>query len=226
MNYFERVKVLVVQAYEFMHVFYQTLSGIRYLNKVNRPIVSIFGGANLRRGDMHLAEHIRALSQYFIAHDISVLTGGGPGVMEAATCILPNPHSKAVVIGVGVKVLKEERNKCVKQYFLLDYLFARKWLLIHYSTAFVVFPGGFGTLDELTEVLTLMYTKEIPQMPVILFGSTYWKGFFDWINSDALRGGLITQNQLDMLSVTDDLEYVKSIVLGVCEIHMGKKKGA
>lgn len=225
MNFFLRLKMLLIQAFEFINAFFQTLWGVWYLSSVRKPRVTIFGGSSLVKGNNRLGEQIKELSGYLIAHHVSVLTGGGFGVMEAASCILSDPDSKAEVIGVGVKALKEEKNKCVKRYFLLDYFFARKWLLMRYSTAFIVFPGGFGTLDELTEVLTLIYAKEIPKCPIILFGSKYWKGFFDWINVDAIQGGLVTEDQLELLSITDDMEFVKAVVLGVCQIRGTNGKG-
>jgi len=136
--------------------------------------------------------------------------------MRAASCIVTTGSGKARIIGIGVKSLKEERNECVQEFMLLDFLFARKWLMIHYAAAFIVFPGGFGTLDEMMEVITLMHTKEIPRAPIVLVGSDYWKDLLYWIKTDAVRAGLICQENLELFTVQDDVEQIVALVKNHC----------
>src|SRR5436190_16358907 len=116
--------------------------------------------------------------------------------MEAASCGATSINHKGRIVGIGVKSLGEERNKCVENYFELDYFFARKWLLMYYSSAFVIFPGGFGTLDELAEILTLIQTKNLKVAPVVLIGVDYWREFVDWIHKAAVMNGMIEKENL------------------------------
>ncbi len=142
-------------------VVFQLVYGFWRISKLEQPIVSIFGSARLAQDQIYFKQ-AHDLAQRFIAHDISVLAGGGPGIMEAVTCgaVVHDGTGKGKSIGIGVRGLGEKRSLCVQEYFELDYFFARKWLLTQYSSAFIVFPGGFGTLDELAEVLTLIQTKK------------------------------------------------------------------
>jgi hypothetical protein len=98
----------------------------------------------------------------------------------------------------------------------LQQFFARKWLMTRYSKAFIVFPGGFGTLDELFEVLTLIQTKNLPLVPVILVGSEYWNPFLQWLNDKALHYGLVVEHELELFIVTDDLEQAFCLVRNEC----------
>ncbi len=187
------------------------------IGAIKPPIVSIFGGAHLPDDDP-FAVLAQQVSSRLVSKNISVITGGGSGIMRAASCIVPLQEKKAKVLGIGVKSLKEERNECVEQFFLLDFLFARKWLMIRSASAFIVFPGGFGTLDELMEVVTLMYTKEIPRMPIVLVGSAYWKSFITWMHTDALNAGFIEPWQLALITIADDLETIVCTVERSCHV--------
>ena len=152
-----------------------------------------------------------------VEDDISVLTGGGPGIMEAASCGAVPTKGTGRSMGIGVKDLGEGKNPCVQEYFILNYFFARKWLLTHYSKAFVVFPGGFGTLDELAEILTLIQTKQLARAPIILIGKEYWAHFMIWVKGEALKHGTVVQEDINLFSVTDNLEEAFCIAKGACE---------
>lgn len=188
-------------------VSWQIIFGSFRIAAVPRPIVTIFGGAHLKVDDP-FALLAQQVSSALIAKNVSVITGGGSGVMRAASCVVPIKGKRATILGIGVKSLAEERNECVEKFFMLDYLFARKWLMIHCAAAFVVFPGGFGTVDELMEVVTLMYTKEIPRMPIVLVGHVYWQSFITWMQTDAIKAGFIEQWQIDLITISDDLEQI------------------
>ena len=131
--------------------------------------------------------------------------------MKAANCAVDHEQRKKIqarTMGITVKGLgdKEPVNECAQEYIVMDYFFARKWLMINYSVAFAIFPGGFGTMDELAEVATLMQTKRLPGVPIVLFGKEYWQPFINWLSDSALKHGLISKEDLGLISVTDDLD--------------------
>jgi uncharacterized protein (TIGR00730 family) len=195
---------------------FQLLRGMWHISKYKPPFVSIFGGARLKQTDFY-ALKAHELSQRLVNANVSVLTGGGPGIMEAANCGLTYaPTGTARSIGIGVRDLGEPFNICVQDYMQVNEFWARKWLLTRYSTAFIVFPGGFGTLDELSEVLTLMQTHKVARMPIVLVGVEYWKPFMEWCTTKAFHHGTITKEDLDLLLVTDDLEEVFQRTVRTC----------
>jgi uncharacterized protein (TIGR00730 family) len=127
-------------------------------------------------------------------------------------------------IGIGVRGLQEDKNVYVQEYFELDYFFARKWLLTQHSDAFIVFPGGFGTLDEFAGVLTLMQTHNLRQVPVILIGIDFWSPFLEWIQDHLLPLGLLTQEDIYLFTITDDLEQAYCVARDHCNIGLGTIK--
>jgi len=219
---FERMRLWVSFVAEFIHVFFQLMYGAWRISKIPAPMISIFGGTYLPAGS-HYFQMAHELGQRLIEHNISVVTGGGPGIMEAASCgALHAGKGKGRIVGISVRDLNEPRNLCVQDYFVLDQFFARKWLLTHYSIAFVVFPGGFGTLDELSEVLTLTQTKNLGKVPVILFGVEFWQPFMEWVQDEAVGHGVVSGADLDLFTVTDNLDEVVQRVCTHCT-HMGHK---
>ena len=105
----------------------------------------------------------------------------------------------------------------MKDFFLLDYLFARKGLMINSADAFVVFPGGFGTLDELMEVITLISTKEIAPLPIILVGKNYWESFMQWANTYTVAAGFVEKAQIDLMVLSDDPDYIVALIERHCQ---------
>jgi hypothetical protein len=206
-------------AYHFFHVFLQIIYGVWRVSKLPHPIVSIFGSAKVSQGDKY-AQEANLIASLFVEQGISVLTGGGPGIMEAANCGAIRPKRKGEVksIGIGVTTLNEPKNMCVEEYFELDYFFARKWLLTQYSSGFIVFPGGFGTMDELSEVLTLIQTKQMKKVPIVLVGKDFWRPFMQWVTEEAFPHGLIKAEHLKLFSVTDDPYAAFCFVRGQCDI--------
>ncbi len=215
---FKRIWLCSSLFFRFLHVIFQLLYGAWHVSKLSQPVVSIFGGAQLSKKASYF-QKAHMLAQRLANNGISVLTGGGPGVMEAASCgVVDIKKGKAKTIGIGVKDLGEGKNPCVQEYFELNYFFARKWLLTRYSTAFIVFPGGFGTLDELAEVLTLIQTKKMKRVPIVLIGREYWHYFMKWIEQEAIEHGLIDEENLKLFTVTDDLQEVFCIIRDECKI--------
>lgn len=206
--------------WKLLRVFLQLIYGVWRVSKLSQPIVSIFGSAKVAQTDKY-AQEANQIADWLGKEGIAVLTGGGPGIMEAANCgaIKSGKKGKVNSIGIGVRGLNEPQNVCVEEYFELDYFFARKWLLTQYSTAFIVFPGGFGTLDELAEVLTLVQTKQMKKVPIVLVGKDYWRPFMQWVTDEAVPRGLVKPEQVNLFSVTDDVYNAFCFVKGECIIE-------
>ena len=201
---FQRFKMCCSLGFKLIRVFFQLIYGAWRVSALPRPIVSIFGGARLPQHDEY-ARQADQIGQWLVEHNISVLTGGGPGIMEAASCgAVRTDGGKGRSMGISVRDLGEGRNPCVEEYFELDYFFARKWLLTRYSIGFIVFPGGFGTLDELAQVLTLIQTKKMTRVPIVLVGKEYWEPFMKWVIDEALKHGLVEKKHVELLTVIDD----------------------
>jgi uncharacterized protein (TIGR00730 family) len=187
----------------------EMVEGFDKLNGIE-PAVSIYGSARLKI-DHTLYAQTEEIARRLGELGFSIITGGGPGVMEAAN----KGALKAGVASIGLNiVLPEEQvaNPFTTKSLNFSHFFVRKVMLVKYATAFIIMPGGLGTLDELTEVLTLMQTHKIRPFPVILFGSAYWKGFLDWLHDYTLNGNYISEEDLDLLRVTDEPEAVVEIV--------------
>jgi uncharacterized protein (TIGR00730 family) len=168
--------------------------------------VSIFGSARTRLDDPLYAT-ARDLGARLAAKGITVITGGGPGIMEAAN---RGAHETGgVSVGLGIELPNEQRiNDYCNIAVNFRYFFARKLMFVKYAEAFVIFPGGFGTFDELFEALVLVQTGKIDHFPVILFGSAYWQPLVDWLSGPVLEHGMIAPVDLELFKVTDDLGEV------------------
>ena len=199
----------------FGHLFasyFRMIEGVWKISQLKSPVVTVFGGSKLAQ-DHPYAKHARAFGQLLAEHGISVITGGGPGIMEAANCGAFKKYDGVRSVGITVRGLASEHlNTCADAMVQVNHLFARKWLLTRYANAFVVFPGGFGTLDEFFEILTLMQVNKLAHLPVILFGKAYWKPILDWV-AIAVKEGLVLQKDAALIFVTDDdqeaFEYLK-----------------
>ncbi len=197
----------------------QLIYGMLRISRYAPPFVSIFGGSRLKQSDSY-AVVAHEIAQRLVDADVSVLTGGGGGIMQAANCGAIYTHrGKGRSIGIGVRDLDKEPNICVHDFIQLNQFWARKWLLTHYSAAFIVFPGGFGTLDELFEVLTLMQTRRTPKAPIVLVGTEYWKPFIDWCAQEAYEHGAVSKEDIDLFFVTDTIDEVFNHALHVCKLH-------
>lgn len=168
------------------------------------PAVSIFGSARVTE-DAPMYQAARGLARRLVADDFAVITGGGPGIMEAA--------NRGAVEGDGISVgcnielpFEQGMNEYVQLAVDFHYFFVRKTMFVKYASAFVIFPGGFGTLDELFEALTLIQTGKIHNFPVVLFGTEYWSGLINWLTSTMLAEGKIHRDDLKLLIVTDSIE--------------------
>jgi uncharacterized protein (TIGR00730 family) len=172
--------------------------------------IAIFGSARTRPDDPEYkaAQETGAL---LAAQGFAVITGGGPGIMEAAN--RGAFEAGGLSIGCNIELPFEQRPNAYQTLSLtFKYFFVRKMMFVKYSLAFVIFPGGFGTLDELFEALTLIQTKKIRNFPIVLFGSDYWSGMLDWLRNVVLPDGKISNHDLDMFHITDSPAEVVEIV--------------
>ncbi|MFV0451410.1 MAG: TIGR00730 family Rossman fold protein [Propioniciclava sp.] len=177
------------------------------------PAVSVFGSARTPRDHPMYAAAVdlgRALADAGYA----TITGGGPGIMEAAN--RGAADTGGVSVGLGIELPHEDKlNRYVTLGINFRYFFVRKVMFLKYAQGFVVMPGGFGTLDELFESLTLVQTRKMTSFPVVLFGSTYWRGLLDWLRTSLLEdGGYVGADDLDRLHVTDSVAETLSIIAG------------
>ncbi len=174
------------------------------------PAVSVFGSARSRPGhpDYEMAERI---GQILVQAGYAVITGGGPGVMEAAN--KGANEAGGTSVGLGIELPFEQGlNAYVNVGVNFRYFFARKTMFVKYAQGFIVLPGGFGTLDELFEALTLVQTRKVTRFPIVLIGSGYWTGLLDWLRSSALQHGTISAQDVELVQVTDDLDEALNMI--------------
>jgi uncharacterized protein (TIGR00730 family) len=166
------------------------------------PAISVFGSARTTAADPSYAL-AEAIGRRLVGAGFAVITGGGPGVMEAANkCAC---EAGGVSVGLGIELPFESGlNDYVDIGLNFRYFFARKTMFVKYAQGFIVLPGGFGTLDELFEALTLAQTQKVTSFPVVLVGSTYWSGLVDWFRATVLADGKVSVSDLEMFRVTDD----------------------
>jgi uncharacterized protein (TIGR00730 family) len=183
--------------------------GFRELADVSAA-VSIFGSARTPRGNPEY-ELARETARLLGQSGFAIITGGGPGTMEAAN--LGAREAGALSIGLEIDLpFEQNMNRELDRALQFHYFFTRKIMFVRYASSFVVFPGGFGTLDELFEALTLIQTRKVRHFPVILVGSDYWRGLTDWMRERMVGEGKIWPEDLALLSVTDRPEEVLRIV--------------
>lgn len=173
--------------------------------------ISVFGSARTRPDDPDYAA-AQETAALLARAGFAVITGGGPGIMEAAN----RGAFEAGGLSVGCNIelpFEQGSNPYLTKGLKFKYFFVRKMMFVKYSLGFVIFPGGFGTLDELFEALTLIQTKKIRNFPVVLFGSTFWGGMLGWIRDFAMKEGKVSEQDLKLLHLTDSpAEVVKIIV--------------
>jgi uncharacterized protein (TIGR00730 family) len=198
----ESWRVLRIQA-EFVY-------GLNALAEVGAG-VAIFGSA---RTPVDHPWYVQAMEagRRFAEAGFAVITGGGPGLMEAAN--RGAQEAGGVSIGCNIELPHEQRpNSYANLSINFRYFFVRKTMFVKFADAFVIFPGGFGTLDELFEALTLVQTAKVHRFPIVLFGSSYWSGLLDWIRNTQLAEGTISPEDLNLLTVTDSVPEAVELVL-------------
>jgi uncharacterized protein (TIGR00730 family) len=178
------------------------LAGFQLVQQIDRPAVSIFGSARVAEGTPTY-EAARTTARLFAEAGLAVVTGGGPGVMEAAN--RGAQEGGGLSIGFNIVLPHEQRlNRYCDLGLTFKHFYARKTMFVKAAEGFVIFPGGFGTLDELFESLTLIQTGKIGTFPVVLFDADYWQEMLDWVRGEMLADGLVADEDLELLYLTDD----------------------
>jgi uncharacterized protein (TIGR00730 family) len=170
------------------------------------PAVTIFGSARLSQENRYYNEAI-TLAKMLADDGFAIITGGGPGIMEGAN--KGAKKGKAHSVGLNIEIPSEQvPNRYQDVSLSFRYFFIRKLMFIKYAIAFIIFPGGFGTMDELFEALTLSQTKRIQSFPIILYGSEHWRGLIDWMKNTLVRNGTIAPEDFALFSLVDTPEEV------------------
>jgi hypothetical protein len=176
------------------------------------PGVTVFGSARMKPKDQHYKAAVE-LAKGLAKHNLAIITGGGPGIMEAAN--KGAALAKGRSVGLNIMLPHEQKgNRFANIPINFHYFFARKVCFVKYSIAFVFMPGGFGTLDEFFEVLTLVQTRRIPEFPMILFGRDHWNGLVKWMKSTMQeKARYISPGDLDLFTITDDPQEAIDVIL-------------
>lgn len=202
--------------YEFrraLRIFFECIKGFRFMHKVGR-CVTLFGSARFPQDHVYSIK-ARDFGRRIANQGFAVMTGGGPGIMEASNRGAKDAGGKS--LGCNIQLPKEQKpNPFLDRWMEFRYFFVRKLILVKYSSAFVVFPGGFGTLDEFFEVLTLIQTKKVSNFPVILVGREHWQPLVDFMREQLFKLGTIDQSDLELFCVTDDIDVAVQRICDVC----------
>jgi uncharacterized protein (TIGR00730 family) len=185
------------------------VEGFEVLSEIGKA-VSIFGSSRIKPDNKYYK--LTEETAYLLAKEgYAIITGSGPGVMEAANKGAKRAGGRSV--GLNIQLPSEQKpNKYVDTLLDFRYFFVRKVIFVKYAKAFVIMPGGYGTLDEFTEAINLIQTERIPGFPVVLFGSEYWKGMLDWLKDKVLKNGNISRGDLDIFTVVDEPKEVVAAI--------------
>ena len=216
----------------FLKSFFKTstrlLWGMWKLTKLPQPAITIFGSARVLPSN-EICQQARQLAKALAGADFSIITGGGPGIMNAANQgaidHLKEKHleeflqgKEIISAGIGlIRLTKEVENPFVQEHVEMEHFFARKWLLVRYSVGFVVFPGGFGTIDELFEIITLVQCNRMARIPIVLVGRPYWTPFVEWIKNYTLPEGFVSSQDVSIITMVDTVEEAVNIITKECK---------
>jgi uncharacterized protein (TIGR00730 family) len=199
-------------------------AGFEAVARIDRPAVTLFGSARVGESSRPYRE-ARVVARRFAEAGWAVITGGGPGVMEAA-----NRGAKeggGLSVGFNIELPHEQApNPYLDISYTFDHFYVRKVCFVKPAEGFVIFPGGFGTLDELYEALTLIQTGKVMHFPVVLFDRDYWQEMLDWIRAELLADGMISPNDVELLYTTDDADEAVQLVLDCYERRCAEQPAA
>ena len=197
------------EAWRIFRIQAELIDGIETLNDLG-PAVSVFGGARFGE-DSPYYQAARTTAGLLVGQNLAVITGGGPGIMEAASrgCFEVGGTS----VGLNIILPREQHpNHYQNRSLTFRYFFIRKLMFVRYAMAYVIFPGGFGTMDEFFESLTLIQTKKIRRFPIILFGTGYWQGLVDWIRDQLLPAKSIAPEDFDLFHIVDTPQQIAAVI--------------
>jgi len=184
------------------------IPGFWMLSRLKQPIITIFGGLGADSESVY-SKTAFELSKKLVEHQYSIITGGGPGIMESANCGAISVHAKKErnkrTLGISVSGINGDFKSLCSYTLYVRYFFIRKWLLMHYSVGYIIFPGGIGTAEELFELLDMMRHGKISKRPIILFGAEYWQPLLEWYQK-ALEEKFITPARTVQFIVTDSID--------------------
>ncbi|MCK4650803.1 TIGR00730 family Rossman fold protein [Candidatus Babeliales bacterium] len=229
MIFFKRIKKYL----KFLKSLYKTnwllLRGMWKLTKLPQPTITVFGGSRIKKDDIY-AKRAFELSKKLVEEGFSIITGGGGGIMEAANQGayeaasehgIKNGLKKIRMTSIGITLTSFKKDGFVNPYLqekiFMNHFFSRKWLMVRYAVGFAVFPGGFGTLDELFEIITLEQCYRMPKIPIVLMDKRYWDPIIHWMRSRALKHNLVSESDLDIIYVTSDVDKAVEILCKYCK---------
>jgi uncharacterized protein (TIGR00730 family) len=190
------------------------VQGFDTLSKLDAS-VAIFGSARLTRDNKYW-QAAAETAEILARHGLSIITGGGPGIMEAANCGASKVKGKSV--GLNIELPFEQKPNPYQDVSLtFHYFFVRKMMFVKYSLGFIIFPGGFGTLDELFEALTLAQTDKIPHFPIALYGKEYWGGLLKWLREVQLPAGCISESDFNLFRLTETPQETVDFIIDECK---------
>jgi uncharacterized protein (TIGR00730 family) len=202
------------ESWRLFHIMAEFVEGFENLSDL-QPAITFFGSARCHKGEL-LYENTYELSKMLAKSGFNIITGGGGGVMEAANKGAKEGGAKS--IGINIELPFEQKPNPYSTIKLsFRYFFIRKVMFLKYAMAYIVMPGGFGTLDEFSEALTLIQTKKMRPFPIVLVGSSYWTGLIEWMKTSQLETGKISKEDLEIFKIMDDpqqiVDYVKKFVI-------------
>ena len=211
-----QASLLTRESWKIFQVMAEFVEGYERLVKV-KPAVSVFGSARTPTDNPYYAMAEKT-SRLLSDAGFSVISGGGPGIMEAVNKGAYAGESPSIGLNIFLPHEQAENNyQDISLHF--RHFFSRKVMFVKYTSAYVVLPGGFGTLDELAEILTLVQTGKIPRIPIILMGSSFWDGLLKWFSEHMILEGVIDQNDMDLIQVIDEPDDVLETILNYYETH-------
>jgi uncharacterized protein (TIGR00730 family) len=198
-------EITIQDSWRMFRIMAEFVDGFEALAKYH-PAVSIFGSTRVKPGD-EVYQKAEQIGKLLAENGFAVITGGGPGVMEAANKGAFSAGGKSIGLNIELP-LEQKPNPYTNITLNFRYFFVRKVMFVKYAVAYIILPGGFGTMDELLESITLIQTQKIKPFPVILVGSNYWKGFLEWIKEVVLKEGKVSSADLDILQLLDKPEEI------------------
>ncbi|MEM6391988.1 MAG: TIGR00730 family Rossman fold protein [Planctomycetota bacterium] len=208
---FTRDLAMSRETWRLFRILSEFIDGFEVMSKVG-PAVSVFGSARTKPDHPDYAAAVEA-GRLICQAGFGCITGGGPGIMEAANKGAMECGGRSVGLNIQLP-FEQEPNRFQNVPLDFRYFFVRKVMFVKYAVGFVMFPGGFGTLDEFFETLTLMQTRKIERFPIVLVGASYWGGLVDWMRRELVERGTIGPGDVDLFTVTDDVDEAVEVIRG------------